>query len=230
MNDIQHDAYDDARRVSSDALGILPRDNRNHRKKQRIILDTTHAGRGDRVLEVGCGHGLHANQYAERYDYVGVDLSSGLVDATRNRLPADAAVHQMDATQLAFDSGAFDAVVGTAILHHLDDQAGALREWLRVTRPGGTVTLMEPNYLFPKALVSAHVVPAERAKVGMAPWRVRRRLEALGVPYRHGPRLWTPPWPTRLHDTYDSLDAGVRRLPGLRWLSMMQLIHLEVPK
>lgn len=229
MSREQHAAYRDTTSVASDALGLISRDNPNHRRKRGIIQWVAGLGYGDRILEVGCGSGLHTEGYSRQYDVTAVDISPSLVRTTRQRAP-DADVVQADATQLSFPDGTFDAVVGTAILHHLPDARAALREWLRVTQSGGTVTLMEPNYLFPKDFVSAHLVPEERHKTQMAPWRVRRILEDVAPgDWRHEPRLYTPPWPERLLETYEAVDSVLQTAPGLRWLGMMQVIHLEVP-
>lgn len=229
MTDTQQATYGDATDVYSDAAGLISRDNRNHRKKQDAIMDATHATAGDRVLEVGCGDGLHASRYARTYDYHGVDQSPGLVEACREAI-SHGEVREMDARELWHQDGFFDAVVGTAILHHLPDHEQALREWLRVVRPGGSVTLVEPNLLFPKALVSAAVVPAERHKRKMSPWRVRRLLDRLDVPYRHEPHVYTPPWPQRATGLFDRVDGTLGGLPGVRWASQLQLLHLEVPR
>lgn len=232
MTQVQRDAYGDASTVSSDALGMVDRDNRNHRKKQQIILEHTHADAGDRVLEVGCGHGLHAVEYAQRFHYTGIDISESLVEETRKRVDAVTdswGVMQMDAHDLAWDTNRFDAVVGTAILHHLDRPREALLEWQRVVRPGGSVTLMEPNYLFPKDFVSAHLVAEERNKTNMAPWRLRRVLDDVAEDFTVTPRIHTPPWFSTAHGVYDRVDATLARVPLARWTAQMLLIQIRVP-
>lgn len=229
MSDIQRDAYDGKKAVHSDPFGLWSRDNRNHRKKQELILEATHADAGDDVLEVGCGHGIHAPQYAEQFCYTGIDLIESLVAEARHRATradADAVVQQMDATALEYEPDSFDAVVGTAVLHHLADQSGALREWQRVTRSGGSITLMEPNYLFPKDLITAHTVPEERHKTGMAPWRLRDTLDDIADEWKLTPCIYTPPWPAPLTPVYDQVDASMQDVPGARWLSQMLRIHV----
>lgn len=221
----QLEHYDGKKQVTSDPFGLIDRDNRNHRKKADIIIDETRAGDGDRVLEVGCGHGLHAGKYSKRFAYYGIDLSASLIDTCRRNID-DGTFVTSNALSLPFADGTFDAVIGSAILHHLPRPEVALEEWQRVVRPGGDVTLIEPNYLFPKDLLTAHLVTAERHKVMMAPWRIRRLLERCTSEYRLAPRIYTPPWPVRWSHWYDRIDERLESVYGLRWASQLILIQL----
>lgn len=236
MTDTQREYYDGDTEIGSDPFHVLNRDNRNHRKKQRLILDRVSAAPGERVLEVGCGDGLHAPGYAERFDYAGVDLSPSLVEQTRERVDAVTdtwTVLEDDALDLPWDDNEFQAVVGTAILHHLPDPEAALREWVRVTAPGGSVTLMEPNYYFPKDFVETHAIHAERHKVNIRPSRVGEvceRVTPASGAWTVEPCIYTPPWPNALSGGYDALDRAVSRVPVLRWASMMLLINIEMGK
>lgn len=229
--DTQREKYDDASRIKSEPTGLLSRDNRNHRKKQNVIMDQLNAPPGGRLLEVGCGHGLHARWYAQQYKYIGTDLSPSLIKECRRRARAwksSPEFEVMDALELQYPDDHFDAVVGTAILHHLSEQAIALREWLRVTQPDGVVALMEPNPLFPKDFVETYIRPEEFNKRFIFPWRLRRTLDELdGVSWTVEPRIYTIPWPERLHGLYNRFDALARRLPMFRWGSQMLLIHVE---
>jgi ubiquinone/menaquinone biosynthesis C-methylase UbiE len=232
MSDLQRDHYDGAKAIGSDPWHILDRDNRNHRKKQSIILDWVAADFGDRVLEVGCGHGLHAERYAKRFRFWGIDLVNSLVEQTDARTPNSATVEQADAMDLPYRDNAFASVVGTAVLHHMSEPDAALREWVRVTSPGGSVTLMEPNYLFPKEMISTHLIEAERHKTNMRPWRLHSILKDVTPSdgdYTLAPRIYTLPWPTKLYDVYNRIDTLMRQAPVLRWLSQMLLIHIELP-
>ena len=92
-----------------------------------------------------------------------------------------AVVTAADVEALPFRSGAFDAVVGNAVLHHLRLDR-AVPELLRVVRPGGAICFAEPNMLNPQVFLERNVrwigrlldnSPGETAFVR---WRLRREL------------------------------------------------------
>ncbi|WP_367136077.1 class I SAM-dependent methyltransferase [Saccharothrix sp. HUAS TT1] len=95
------------------------------------------------ALELGCGTGffllnLMQGGVVERGSVT--DLSPGMVEvALRNAeqldLPVDGRV--ADAERIPYDDDTFDLVVGHAVLHHIPDVAAAMREVLRVLKPGG---------------------------------------------------------------------------------------------
>jgi SAM-dependent methyltransferase len=74
------------------------------------------------------------------------DLSPGYVTEARERASANGVLVEgvvADGEDLPFPDGAFDAVWGNAILHHLD-LARAGRELYRVLKPGGVAVFCEP--------------------------------------------------------------------------------------
>jgi ubiquinone/menaquinone biosynthesis C-methylase UbiE len=207
----------------------LDRDNRNHRKKRQLIDAKTRAEEGDSVLEVGCGCGLHAAEWQHIYDLTAVDLSASLCQQASERA-TKATIQQANAKKLPFEENEFDAVVGNAVLHHLDRQSNALKEWCRVARK--SVTLMEPNYLFPKELATAHLVPEEQHKRMMAPHRVKKSAAVAARQYDAEasvePKIYTPPWPGSASGIYDLVDSCGSKVPVARWLSMLLLIHIDL--
>jgi ubiquinone/menaquinone biosynthesis C-methylase UbiE len=88
-----------------------------------------------RVLEVGCGEGemIAALQRRRGADFVGSDISPGILGEARRRYPALPAVAQ-SATDLAFPARSFDLVIACEVLEHLPDPLAALREIARVSR------------------------------------------------------------------------------------------------
>jgi SAM-dependent methyltransferase len=103
--------------------------------------------RGKRVLDLGCGHGMASVVLARRgARVVACDLSLGYLREARARSEHNAvalALSACDGARLPFADGAFEAIWGNAVLHHLDIAAAA-RELRRVLAPGGTAVLCEP--------------------------------------------------------------------------------------
>lgn len=101
------------------------------------------------VLEVGCGSGFAVQLFAEAGARVtAVDLTEWAVETTRRRLDAfdlEAEVLQGDAERLPFDDDSFDLVFSWGVIHHTSDMDRALRELVRVCRPGGQLVLMVYN-------------------------------------------------------------------------------------
>ena len=52
-----------------------------------------------------------------------------------------------DATHLPFADGAFDRVIASEVMEHIDDDVAALAELTRVLRPGGTIAITVPATL-----------------------------------------------------------------------------------
>jgi SAM-dependent methyltransferase len=104
---------------------------------------------GLRVLEYGCGEGWITAELASRGAHVSAfDISPVAVDQTKNALSRRGlldrcSVQVMAGESLAYESNAFDIVVGFAILHHLE-LTPALRELRRVLAPSGKAYFAEP--------------------------------------------------------------------------------------
>lgn len=102
--------------------------------------------RGETLLEVGTGTGDDALAIAERFGVtvVGVDSSQTMVDEARRRGLAKARV--ADAAALPFADGAFDGCWADRTFQHLPDPEAALAEMVRVTRAGGRLLVVDPDY------------------------------------------------------------------------------------
>jgi SAM-dependent methyltransferase len=99
-------------------------------------------GRGKRVLEVGVGAGTDfINGVRAGADATGVDLTARGVELTRERVALEgfnATVAQADAERLPFADASFDHAYTVTVLEECDADV-ALRELLRVVKPGGRV-------------------------------------------------------------------------------------------
>jgi SAM-dependent methyltransferase len=106
-----------------------------------------------RLLDVGCGPGSITRGLAERVapgQVVGIDLSREALDGAR-RDAADRGLtnlqyEEASIYQLRFDNGSFDGVYAHQVLQHLRERGSALREMLRVVRPGGFVAVRDVDW------------------------------------------------------------------------------------
>lgn len=112
---------------------------------ERLFPYDTYAG-GARVLEIGCGMGTMAMNWAKNgADVTAIDLNPVSVRETLRRfslfgLKGD--IRQMDSNELDFPNDFFDYVYSWGVLHHSPNLRLSLSEMLRVLRPGGGFGLM----------------------------------------------------------------------------------------
>jgi demethylmenaquinone methyltransferase/2-methoxy-6-polyprenyl-1,4-benzoquinol methylase len=98
---------------------------------------------GERVLDVGAGTGVSTEELARSGAFaVGADLSIGMLRAGRSVRP-QVPLLAGDALRLPFPDATFDAVTISFALRNVVDTEGALREFGRVTRPGGRLVVCE---------------------------------------------------------------------------------------
>lgn len=108
---------------------------------------------GMRLLDVGCGPGSITRGLAALLapgEVIGVDLSEDtLVSARQDALERGLAnLHYQVASvySLPFADASFDVVFAHQVLQHLKEPAAALREMLRVLRPGGLVAVRDVDW------------------------------------------------------------------------------------
>jgi ubiquinone/menaquinone biosynthesis C-methylase UbiE len=125
----------------------------------RAVVDQLDVPPGDRVLEIGCGHGVAATLVCERLDgrrLTAVDHSPKMVEAAtrRNAAHIDAGTAEFlvaHLEELELDERRFDKVfaVRVGLFHREPRRAHALAErWLAPGRHG-------PRVLRPAALTTA---------------------------------------------------------------------------
>lgn len=96
------------------------------------------------VLELGCGPGYlwreNAGRIPKGWKVTLTDLSPGMVEEAVAALDGNGyAFEVVDARDIPFADGTFDAVVANHMLYHVPDRDTALGEIRRVLTPGGTL-------------------------------------------------------------------------------------------
>ena len=100
------------------------------------------------ILEVGCSAGplmrrLHAAGFS---NVTGIDLSEDAIQRCHAEGLPNAAV--MDAANPQYADQSFDLLIASDVLEHIGDERTALRNWLRILKPGGQLVVCVPAFTF----------------------------------------------------------------------------------
>ena len=108
---------------------------------------------GNHVLDVGCGNGDDVRTLAQSVGedglVVGVDLSAALIAGAEAhpdnaRLPVKFIVD--DAHALRFEDATFDRCRADRVFQHVPERERVLSEMVRVTKPGGWISVGDPDW------------------------------------------------------------------------------------
>jgi 2-polyprenyl-3-methyl-5-hydroxy-6-metoxy-1,4-benzoquinol methylase len=191
---------------------------------RRVKMLSEHLRPGMSVLELGCGTGYFTRELARSgAEIVAVDVSPELLEIAKSSWSAPNVRYEIqNAYRLTYPDAAFDSVVGSSVLHHLEIEQ-ALREIYRVLKPGGKMFFTEPNMLNPQIAIQKNV-PWVKRKLGDSPdetaffrWSLRRLLEKTG--YRDVQvdpfDFLHPQIPARLVNRMETVSQFLERVPIL---------------
>ena len=167
---------------------------------------------GERVLDMGCGAGRHAfEMYRRGADVIAFDQDADELAGVRELFAAmreagevpegaDADIKEGDALSLPFADGEFDRIVAAEVLEHIPADIAAIRELVRVLRPGGTIALTVPRW-FPELVCwklsdEYHDTPGGHIRIYSDAELIGKATDAgltfTGKDHAHG--LHTPYW------------------------------------
>ena len=119
----------------------------NYDVYRRIVLIRKHLGNkgiGKSCIEVGCGTGKISEAIADLVGTLTVsDISEKLSREVGERMKAP--WMQQDACSLSIPDSSFDVVISSECIEHVPDPEKALREMVRVLKPGGLIVVTTPN-------------------------------------------------------------------------------------
>jgi SAM-dependent methyltransferase len=167
---------------------------------------------GHRMLDLGCGGGRHTYEALARgatvvaldYDFATVDDVRGFIglmveEGDLDELPPGGALNA-DAVALPFPDATFDRIIASEVLEHIWPDELAIRELVRILRPGGRLAVTVPTR-FPERVCWAldrnyHDTPGGHLRI----YRKRdleTKLVAAGLSLRgahHAHALHSPYW------------------------------------
>jgi ubiquinone/menaquinone biosynthesis C-methylase UbiE len=130
------------------------------RYEGELILEMLKPGRGECILDVGCGTGIFTQDVISAGSHVvGLDFSLPMLRrAGRKFKGCPFNMIQGNMRDLPFGDNRFDKVVSITAIEFIEDGRSAVNELFRVTKSGGTIVVASLNSL--------------------SPWATRRRVEA----------------------------------------------------
>jgi len=162
-----------------------------YRLKDRALLaaDFLNLKENSSILEIGCSVGdftkvLH--EVAPNISITAVDISDKLIGLASRRIVSSKVNFEIaDVELLKYPDNSFDAVVGYAILHHLNLDK-ALPQIKRVLKDNGRIFFAEPNMLNPQIFLErkckfiGKLLDVSEDETAFLRWQIKKDIVSYG--------------------------------------------------
>lgn len=174
---------------------------------------------GRQVIDVGCGLGFFSARLQELgAEVLATDLGPGLVEKTIKRVGC--AGQTADVLQLSEQFGAdyFDGLVSSECIEHTPEPREAIRQMVRVVKPGGFLSLSTPNIIWWPVVKLATVLRLRpfTGHENFSSWHnLARELETNGAVIERQFGLHLFPFQLPLHRLSTWCDQHLQGLRGI---------------
>jgi len=119
-----------------------------HSQSMQMLIELSGVSRADLVLDVACGPGLVACEFAPHAMHVtGIDITPRMIEQANERQKIMGLTNLTwqvgDVLNLPFSDSQFSIVLTRYTFHHFLNTKAVLREMIRVCKPGGKVMIID---------------------------------------------------------------------------------------
>ncbi len=161
-----------------------------------------------KVIEIGAGEFGHSSFLKHNYDqYIMTDKSVRAVQIAEGKYANQQAimVQVQSANALTYPDNYFDRLIACHVLEHLSEPHKVLREWNRVVKPGGIISILlpcDPGILWSAGRGLSGYKKYLKNGVDMYYWMAREHINPIGnlvkfiqYYFENVKEIW---WPSRI--------------------------------
>jgi ubiquinone/menaquinone biosynthesis C-methylase UbiE len=124
-------------------------------KMRAAYLDAADLASANSFLDLGCGTGLDARAAARRPEFrgiaTGVDLSPGMIEAGKRFAAEEGVASRVDlragdAASVGLPDAAFDVVVASTLVSHVESPPDVIAEASRLLAPDGRLVIFDADF------------------------------------------------------------------------------------
>lgn len=178
------------------------------RRGHEILDKMATYDRSSSIIEVGAGSGMHLSYVKRPFGrYVLTDGDENMLSQARARHAgrANVEIRKENAANLSVPAASFDRLIATHVLEHMPEPHRVLREWNRVVKPGGTISIVLPSDPGLAWRLGRHFGPRARAQKAGLPYdyfQAREHINSIfnlkAVIEHHFESVASTWWPLRV--------------------------------